>query len=405
MKITRKEKQQYNIIIISLYLFIFSSFFSNKLDIKVFNYFDELIGIFLFFMYISECLIKGRIIIYNNFTKYIIGLSVLVIEGLFSNIIYEIQPAQAVILDLIACLKFFFTLGMYYIILRGIRLQDISKKLAFHIKFIVKLILFLSILDYLFQIFDSQTRWGLPVLTLFYGHSTTFGDVCIFLIMLVLFFKDHIIGYKIYALGLSICSLATLRFKIVASMMLIYIIYYFVIKLGRKLTINRIFIIAITGVLIVSKQIQLYFFTTDVETARSALLSASFKILIDYFPIGTGFGTFASSASEKFYSQVYYQYNLYNVYGLHGDNTTFISDIFWPTIIGQFGFIGIITYIMLLIFLFVSIQKVYNEKKSRYFVLISLFIYMIMSTLSTSAFLSASGVMIAFGMSLMLTSK
>ena len=45
MELKLNEKQQYKIIILSLYLFVFTLFFSNLLGMKIFNYFDEFIGI------------------------------------------------------------------------------------------------------------------------------------------------------------------------------------------------------------------------------------------------------------------------------------------------------------------------------------------------------------------------
>lgn len=405
MNLTKTEKKQYNLIIVSLYLFIFSYFFSNQLNISFFNYIDDITWIFLLCIYLSESIKNGKIKIYTNLFKYFIVILIFVVSGLISNEIYKIQPINAVFLDIIANVKFFFTLGIYYVMFLRLDLNKLKNRLVFNIRLITISILFLSILDYLFHIFSSKTRWGIPILTLFYGHSTTFGDICIFLMIIILFFKNNIKEYRIYIVGLTICSIATIRFKIITSVFIIYMIYIFVMKLKKKITISKILTMSIIGIVIAFKQIEFYFFMPGNLSARNALLVSSFKIMKDYFPIGTGFATFASSASEKFYSDVYYKYNLYTVYGLHGDNTSFISDIFWPSIIGQFGIIGIILYIIMLIFLLHSIQKIYNDNLEAYFAAISIYFYMIISTLSTSAFLSASGVMFAFWLALMLAYK
>lgn len=403
MLLARKEKQQYFIICISLYLFIFSSFFSNVLGIKIFNYLDELIGLVLLIIYLMNCILNDKIKIYRSLNIYVFGLFFIILIGIYSNIVYKIQPVKAIILDLIAFLKFFITLCAYYMFFYEVDLSKMKTKIATHIKIIINILVLCVILDYLFSIFSSYKRWGIPVITLFYGHSTTFGDICILLLCLLLYFRNEIKNYKLYVIAISICAIGTIRFKVFTSVILIYIIYMLTIKLKRKLTINKIIIISIIGILIAGTQIKLYFFSQ--ETARSALLNTSFQISKDYFPVGTGFGTFASSASEKFYSSVYYQYNINTVYGLYGDNTKFISDIFWATLLGEFGILGMLVYLVMIINIFIQIQKLYKRNKEKYFLCISLYIYMIASTLSTSAFLSYSGVMLAFVIGVMLASK
>lgn len=404
-KLIGVERQKYEIIIISFYIFIFANFFSKILKLGVFDYFDESIGCILLVIYILNGALLGNIKIYRKLIIYILGCTVIVLIGIYSNIMYKIQPISAVILDLIAFLKFFIALCAYYTILKGIDIKNIEKKLAFHIKIISGILILLSVLDSIFKIFDQTTRWGFHVITLYYGHSTTFGDTCIFMMIFVIYLRKNIKYNKFYIIGLSICSLFTIRFKIIACVALIYIIYIFTIKLNKKLNIGWGMMISSVGILIAWRQIYTYFFSEKLETARSALLSASLKIASDYFPIGTGFGTFASSASEKFYSSIYYKYNLNIVYGLNGKNTTFISDIFWPTLFGELGVLGTIVYILMLVVLFFQIQRLYRLNIEKYFVSLSIYIYMIASTLSTSAFLSASGVMMGFGISIILASK
>jgi hypothetical protein len=85
----------------------------------------------------------------------------------------------------------------------------------------------------------------------------------------------------------------------------------------------------------------LYLFTPDPSVvARNALHLASFDIAIDRFPLGVGLGRFGGWVSSLYYSPVYYEYGLNNVYGLSEDNPAFIQDAFWPHVLGQLGFVG-----------------------------------------------------------------
>lgn len=79
------------------------------------------------------------------------------------------------------------------------------------------------------------------------------------------------------------------------------------------------------------------------QLARPMTYKTSLVILGDYFPFGPGMGTFACNGAWKFYSPLYYKYNLNTIWGL-GDSTigsgAFICDAYYPTL-AQFGIVGV----------------------------------------------------------------
>ena len=80
--------------------------------------------------------------------------------------------------------------------------------------------------------------------------------------------------------------------------------------------------------------------------ARPMTYKTAWKILWDYFPFGPGMGTFACNAAWKYYSPLYYEYHLNNIWGLGGNRLQdgmFICDAFYPTL-AQFGIVGIILF-------------------------------------------------------------
>ena len=64
------------------------------------------------------------------------------------------------------------------------------------------------------------------------------------------------------------------------------------------------------------------------------------QILWDYFPFGSGMGSFGCAAAADFYSPLYYKYNMYNIWGLTPENPMFLADAFYPTM-AQLGVVGI----------------------------------------------------------------
>lgn len=104
---------------------------------------------------------------------------------------------------------------------------------------------------------------------------------------------------------------------------------------------------------VVAKQISTY--TSSETTARGRLYATGGLIARENFPLGVGFGRFASYPSRIYYSPVYYQYGLGSVYGLAPKGPDFIDDTSWPTVIGETGFGGFLIYIVGIIVLILSL--------------------------------------------------
>lgn len=82
------------------------------------------------------------------------------------------------------------------------------------------------------------------------------------------------------------------------------------------------------------------------EMARPMTYRTSLRILTDYFPFGSGFGTFGCAAAAKEYSPLYYTYHLNHIWGLTPDNPMFLADAFYPIYPAQFGIVGIILFLI-----------------------------------------------------------
>ncbi len=82
--------------------------------------------------------------------------------------------------------------------------------------------------------------------------------------------------------------------------------------------------------------------------ARVALYTGSFRIARDHFPLGAGVGRYGSHMSRVEYSPVYSEYGLDRIGGLRERNPRYITDTFWPMILGEFGVGGLAAYGLLL---------------------------------------------------------
>ena len=79
------------------------------------------------------------------------------------------------------------------------------------------------------------------------------------------------------------------------------------------------------------------------ELARPMKYKTSIKMLYDYFPFGSGMGSFACNGAWKYYSPLYYKYKLNDIWGLD-EGGGFICDAYYPTL-AQFGIVGVFFFL------------------------------------------------------------
>ena len=82
------------------------------------------------------------------------------------------------------------------------------------------------------------------------------------------------------------------------------------------------------------------------ELARPLTYKTGMQIMWDYFPFGSGFGSFGCAAAAKEYSPLYYKYKLDRVWGLEPENPMFLADAFYPIYPAQFGIVGVFFFLI-----------------------------------------------------------
>lgn len=93
----------------------------------------------------------------------------------------------------------------------------------------------------------------------------------------------------------------------------------------------------------------LYFTNEKGVSARQSLSQNSTVIATEYFPLGVGFGKYATWYSSKDYSEYYYKYKMNRIYGLSPEFSSYIMDVYWPAILGEVGVFGVLIYIYMLV--------------------------------------------------------
>lgn len=225
--------------------------------------------------------------------------------------------------------------------------------------------------DHYYSIFSfalHTKRFGINALTSLFYHPGYYGWFMLF-ISLIYYSelkqkksKKIIIKVIIY----YIFAILSLRTKVIAVGIFVILLD---LILDKKISIKKVMvgiIIASTMFIAFNKFItytyELYISTESEETARSALKKNGRKIAREYFPIGVGFGKYGSSYAKKYYSEYYYKYDMNGIYGLSPEFSAFSTDVFWPAVMGETGYVGVCIYGITLIYIAINLFKKRKDK-------------------------------------------
>lgn len=373
--------------VLFLYFFLFKSLIEKV--IPIFGYADEIIALAAIPLAASNIGRKcGRIWFKRKGYSYYVIIAV--ISGLAGNLIFHYQPMLEVALpDLFLNLKFWLCIYVGENVLRGFDIHRYAKKVSNHIFFFVWLYVILMLLDNIYPVFSSNIRYGMRSTQLFYDHPTVFAANCVFLMAVLLLIRDdiNITKEKRYFILLSLLMCSTLRSKMFGCILAFWLIYYFVFFRRKKFQLRTVFMFIPIAVLLGWEQIEYYFFSTiRLGSARYQLLVKAFEIAKDHFPIGTGFGTFGSHYSAVAYSPLYREYGLSTIQGLMEGNADFVSDSYWPMILGQCGWIGLFATLGAILMLLFRVQRLQTANVSGYAAGLFILAYLMIESTASSAF-------------------
>ncbi len=384
-----KINLKYIFFIICFYLLIFQIPLENTYHI--FKYTDEVLTIFfILFIFFNLLSSKKENKKLTNKEKLIcISFLILNFIGILSSIFYKYQPVNFVLHDFISTNKFVIVFfGSFFTFKNIIGNKKYEMKINFHCKILSLFFFILSLLDIIFNIYDVNyaTRYflGIKSVNLMYGFSSYLSTTIFFLLMTLCLVTNekNMKKNRKYIFMCLIVLLLTMRTRTLAFCAIFIFLIYYIIKKNKHINVGKQFVIALVLIIIAFNQLSFYFSS---ETARNVLLNKSIEIAKDHFPLGAGYATYGTQASADNYSIIYYMYDLTKTYGLGKNSHHFITDSFWPAIIGQFGFIGFLCYISYLIFLFLEVSEIKNDKY-KYFTAFCIIIYLYISTISENIF-------------------
>lgn len=336
------------------------------------NFVDELLLIIITVLYVL-CTLKTNKV--NRGLRYYV---LLVLFFLFYSICLGITHLRAILVDIVQQSKPYVTFLCIYALHPTLKTnqKEILNKCS----------LFLSLLCFI--IFVGGTR------AQFFPFLAYYGNIMMLSALLYIYTSKRRKKDFICFLAILVAGLLSARSKYYGEFILVLFFMYY-IKANLKFSIKNVFIgLFITSLILFFAWEKFnYYYVSGFEEddiARPLLYRTSILLFSDYFPFGSGLGTFASDASKVYYSRLYYEYNLDRVWGLSKEFGEFIGDTYYPTIIGQFGLLGIVGFVAFFRFLFRETAKYFIciKMKMDYVIGVSiLFIFIIEST-SGATFIS-----------------
>lgn len=401
MSRSKKVDLPYVLFLIFFYFFLLKDYLERMFPILMYT--DELLAVMAVPIFLVN-LKKGNLMKKN--LGYGLFIALFLIAGLFGTVIYRYQPFVTVALpDMFLCAKFWLTIYVGQYALKGMRFRHYATSIYKHIKFVSWTYFIMIILNYagILEFPFATERYGLPSIKLFYFHPTVLVFNCVLLLAILISIKSYIHGMNKYFFLICFIACTSLRSKAFGAVALFVFVYYVVFIYRKKVNFKSLLILIPAILAIAWNQIQFYFFSDKQdESARFMLMRKAFDIIRDCFPIGTGYGTYACYMSGEHYSPVYYKYGLDNVWGILPGQADFVSDNFWPMVLGQTGILGTIFFVIAVIKLFQQIQTIEKRSLALYSSALIVLIYVLIDSTSSAAFVTPLSIPLAFWLGVVL---
>lgn len=370
--------------------FIFHGVLENSLDfVKIF---DEIVALLCFpfaaYDYFTNKREKG--IRLTKTRRMELGLLLtFLLCGLAGNILYRFQPLWVVLVSAVLAAKFFMILLTAGYIQKFLKVDMEKQEDTIQILSILWFGYYmLSLL--LPQYFEAPEAW----------------DICAksSLLFALLIFSTHkrIYRYRLCLMMMLVMLVLSGKEKAYGAILVLGLFYYLIVHKKVQTKIRYILYMAIPVAVLAWDKIYYYYVQGYGRYAKSIMTSTSLQIAKDYFPIGTGFGTFGSTYAREVYSPVYFLYGIADNPELGIESRQYLTDLFWPILFGETGVLGTIFYCGLILLLFIQIQRVFYYNKKKYFLLIFMFVFMMMTTFTEAGFMQPMVMVFAYVMGMLL---
>ena len=321
--------------------------------------------------------------------------------GTVSSLVFGYQKLIPAVIDAVVVISKFIVGYLTAYVYASLHKDTLSQRLVGAARIITLLLFVISVHDLLMTPFfpRGEYRYFTQSLVLMFPHSTYLSAAMVALLVLLGYTNNSNRNIPFMVMATFI-GMMTLRGKAIAFFAVYWMLYLCLITFRiRNLTILLI-VGGIACVVIGFEQISDYFLTTTRYSPRQIMLKDSIPLALRHFPLGTGFGTFGSTMAAQNYSPLYEQLGYTANGGMNPMNTAYLSDCFWPEIFAQFGLIGTILFIGVLILLVLYSIKTLRKNLLAGFSMLLILVNMLINSTAESSFFNPTSFLlfVVFGL-------
>jgi O-antigen ligase len=370
------------ILVFIIFAILFSNYFILIFNINFIKYLDEVL-VLLFFLHISSI---------RRVNYYTISIYIALIYFIGISLFFEVNSTFNIVIQSIIHLKFFIFIDVIN--------EYFSRQLIVRI---IKYLFIISLVGFLWNLFfpsffsiSLSSPQDIDLESSKIGGFQLSINNLAFTFLFIYIYRLHNLGrdtkkiifYSLFFL--IILLLIGSRTAILGLFMTVFSLLQYKQK-KYKLISNFFYIISVLLLLffiqdstIITRTLNnISMISSDSGYIRGIMIASSLILFLQHFPFGSGAATFGSALSTN--SKVYQQLGL--------DNLSFfiemrgVFDSNWASIIGEFGFLGLLIFLMLLYRAFKYINLNSNNESKKFVVLI--FLLAIITGLTKPVFMQA----------------
>ena len=330
------------------------------------------------------------------------GAALYLASGYIGYLNNHFQSSNNTIISMFDNMRFWLLMVFFYCVFKDFDIKRYATRLSTHMFIISGFFTVMVIIDLIFKIWPRQIhRFGIGSLQLFYAHPTVLAAHTAFVLCVLC----ALVKYNKYAIifipGRLITLFLTIRLRVIGLVAVTVLMIVFFVLLDQKLTLKNGAVMFLSAIAIGGKRfIRAYTSPDSLKVARGQFAHNSIKIAREYFPFGSGMGTFGSRIAQRFYSPLYYKYGMTTTLGMDPIWPAFACDTFWPMILGETGVIGLIGYISMIAVLFIKVQSLRQCSVWLYIGAMTALAYEMLETTGALAFSDVTAVSLALALGL-----
>lgn len=345
-----------------LFLFLFPQSILSQVAIE-FTFTDELFAIWGIYVFLSQHSRKILWHTYPQVKKIMFFAFIVALLGWLSSYLYRIQLNFKINLtDCFTFLKFFFIFYLSLWLLEKSRAEKVLIPIYTFTKYYL-------IIGFVFMILSQMMDFGMTFEKRFGFNSFQFinsnpGDYASALIIALAIVHIYAYyvgkGYRGMKFITVLLIIFTFRGKAL-GFIATYVLIILLIERYKNISVKSLISLGLVGLFGGYFQIRYYFL--DNVTPRALLLANGIVTANNYFPLGAGYSTYGSNMAKLNYSPLYTEYGFNNIWGMNEEEQMFLNDNFWPMVMGQYGWIGLFFFLLILFVMFKIIEDTVTSRE------------------------------------------